>query len=223
MRTQVKRNGPSVHLPRHRHANGYAALVLAGGYLESGDAGRFRVGAGDVLLHGRFEAHQDVFGSRGARLVDLPLAEAPGFSFGTVDDADAIVRLAEKDAAAAARILFAQVRPSHGREKDWPDCLADDLRADRVDSLGSWASANGLRASSLSRGFRLAYGVSPQRYLFEARARRAAQRIVAGGEPLARIAAATGFADQPHMARAIRSICGVTPGTLRRHDAHCVQ
>lgn len=38
-------------LPRHRHSAGYMTLVLAGGYDEAGDVGRFRVGPGDLLVH----------------------------------------------------------------------------------------------------------------------------------------------------------------------------
>jgi hypothetical protein len=38
-------------MPRHRHLQRYAAIVLSGGYVEAGDAGRMRVRAGDVLVH----------------------------------------------------------------------------------------------------------------------------------------------------------------------------
>ena len=46
-------------MQRHRHAIGYVAVVLAGGYLEAGDAGRRRVGPGDALVHRPFEGHLD--------------------------------------------------------------------------------------------------------------------------------------------------------------------
>ena len=36
-------------LSRHRHAHGYAAVVLAGGYEEAGERARLRVRAGDVI------------------------------------------------------------------------------------------------------------------------------------------------------------------------------
>ena len=39
-------------LPRHRHAEGYVAVVIAGGYEEAGDTGRRRVSAGDVVDEG---------------------------------------------------------------------------------------------------------------------------------------------------------------------------
>lgn len=39
---------------RHSHRYAFASLVLKGGYEESGDAGRFAVREGDVILHERF-------------------------------------------------------------------------------------------------------------------------------------------------------------------------
>ena len=44
-------------IPRHRHDNAYAAVILSGGYEESGSYGRYRVKAGHVLLHRSFDAH----------------------------------------------------------------------------------------------------------------------------------------------------------------------
>ncbi len=73
---------PGLVLPRHRHANGYATVVLAGSFEEAGFAGRFAAKPGDVLLHGK--GH---------------------FS---VPDPDTLARLAERDAEAAA----AQLRTS---------------------------------------------------------------------------------------------------------------
>ena len=206
---------PAARLDRHRHAEGYAALVLEGGYCEAGDAGRFRVGPGDVLLHGPFEAHRDDFGRSTTRLIDLPLPMAPPFARGTVADPDAIVRLAERDPAAAGRLLLSTLRATEAREDDWPDRLAADLRYGKAIGLSAWAASHALRPGSVSRGFRAAYGVSPQRYRLEARARLAARRIAGSAEGLAAIAADTEFADQAHMTRAVRMLTGRTPRALR--------
>ena len=51
-----RRRGLTV-LSRHRHEASYAALVISGGYEEAGDRGRQRARAGDVVIHGAFEAH----------------------------------------------------------------------------------------------------------------------------------------------------------------------
>ena len=60
-------------IARHRHTGAYATIVLAGAYEEAGDAGRFRVGAGDVLLHAPFSAHRDIVSNARTIVLDLPL------------------------------------------------------------------------------------------------------------------------------------------------------
>ncbi len=57
---------------RHSHEHAYAAIVLSGGYEEAGDHGRFKVQAGDVVLHERFEAHINRFSASGATVLNLP-------------------------------------------------------------------------------------------------------------------------------------------------------
>lgn len=218
---EISREAGSRHVPRHAHLQPYAALVLRGGYVEAGDRGRFRAAPGDVLLHDRFESHQDQFERSGAEILNLWLPRAP-FAFGRVADPDSVARLAKRNAAAAARLLLRELVPAHQGEDDWPDRLARDLSADRVIRLEAWARRAGLRPQSLSRGFRLAYGVSPQRFRAEQRAARAARALSAGAERLADIAMEAGFADQPHMARTLRRLYALTPAALRR-DVQCVQ
>lgn len=68
----------------------------------------------------------------------------------------------------------------------------------------------GLDRFTLARQFRAAYGTSPDRYRTQRRlalARAAIER----GQPLARVAAEAGFADQSHMTRQFRRTYGVTP------------
>ena len=204
---------------RHRHAHGYAALVLAGGYLEAGDAGRRAVSAGDVILHEPFEAHANRFGGRGACVLNLPLPDGwrPAMSFMSIADGDAIARLAERDLRAATASLCEQLVPVAEQPADWPDLLAADLReGDRV-CLGSWARRNGIAPASVSRGFRQAFGVSPARYRSEARARRAWRQLTDTAS-LADLALETGFADQAHMTRAIVALTGTPPGRWRRSN-----
>ncbi len=218
--SEISRERSARFVGRHHHLAPYAAVVLRGAYVEAGDRGRFRVSAGDVLLHGPFEAHQDAFGDGGADILNLPLAEAPAFACGRIADPDALTRLAERDRMAAADRLAASIVPVASAFDDWPDQLAAALRRGEVASLREWASTHRLSPSSVSRGFRLAYGVSPQRYRLEQRARIAADAAGRGADSLARVAAAAGFADQPHMTRAIRRCFACTPALLR---GNCVQ
>lgn len=210
------------HLPRHCHREGFAAVVLQGGYLEAGDQGRRAVTAGDVLLHRPFESHLDRFTPRGAEVLILPLrtAKDPGLDdwrpFATVADPDAIARLAERDPVAAADQLARTLAPAAGDAADWPDLLAQALRERPATALADWARDAGLRPESVSRGFRLAYGTTPAAYRATARARAAWFAVVASDQPLAGIAVDAGFADQAHMTRAVRQLTGHTPGRWRR-------
>jgi AraC-like DNA-binding protein len=215
---EIGRERSPRHVARHPHLAPYAALVLRGGYVEAGDRGRFRAEVGDVLVHDRFEAHQDHFGPHGADILNLPLHTAKGVAFGRVTDPDAIVRLAERDLPAATALLLATLEPRSPAD-DWPDRLAAELCGERVARLDAWATAAGLRPQSVSRGFRLCYGVSPQRYRAEQRAARAARAIHASRAALADVSVAAGFADQPHMTRTVRRLYAMTPAALRRCNA----
>ncbi|HEX8572256.1 MAG TPA: helix-turn-helix transcriptional regulator [Allosphingosinicella sp.] len=219
---EISRERTARSIGRHHHLAPYAAVVLRGGYLEAGDSGRFSVAAGDVLLHDAFEAHQDHFAAAGADILNLPLPGAPGLRYARLADPDGLVRVAGRDPREAAALLIEQLLGGGKAMDDWPDLLAEALRLDRVVSLAGWAGAHGLAPSSVSRGFRLAYGVSPQRYRADHRASRAARSMGRLGESLAAIAAETGFADQPHMNRTVKRAFGHCPSSLRRH-VYCVQ
>ncbi|HEX8642178.1 MAG TPA: AraC family transcriptional regulator [Allosphingosinicella sp.] len=218
---EISRTCNGRHIPRHRHLGAYAAIVLRGGYIEAGDCGRFQAAPGDVLLHDAFEAHQDHFESLGADILNIPIAAAPPFHFGRIGDPDAVARAAERDADAASLLLLEQLRPAVAGAEDWPDLLAASLRAGEIADLARWARTHSLRPSSVSRGFRRCYGVSPKRFRLELRAACAARAATEGREPLAWVAAGAGFADQAHMCRAVKQLYGRSPSSLG--PAKCVQ
>jgi len=211
------------YIPRHRHEGAYAALVLAGSYEESGSRGRFRVQAGDVLLHDAFDAHLDRFQSAGARVFSLAVealgAWPLGIGIAQVRDSDAIVRTAERDAIEAAALLSTELRCKQRVHYDWPDMLVDDLLSDPGCRLDEWARDRSLAPSSVSRGFRKVFGVSPATFRLDTRASRALRMIRGSTLSFAAVAAAAGFADQAHMCRAIRELTGGTPGSWRRSSS----
>jgi AraC-like DNA-binding protein len=205
-------------LPRHRHALGYLAVVLAGGYLEAGDGGRVRARTGDAIVHRPFEAHLNCVPAAGAEVLNLPLADADLPAFGRIADPDRLARAAERDltgAADLARDAFQIAEP----EADWPDDLAAALTAGPRPALRAWARERGISPEHLSRGFRQAYGVSPQRFGWEARARTAWRSVMASDAPLAAIALEAGFCDQAHLTRAVAALTGRPPGAWRRSTA----
>ncbi len=207
----------SSFLPRHFHHRAYAAIVLSGGYEEGGNGGRFRVGAGDVLIHNTFDAHLNRFEVRGATILNLELpGSVTGLRTGRVADPDAIVRTAETDAEAAIGLLFTQLSEGARAADDWPDILAAEILRDPSCRLDRWAVAWGIAPETLSRGFGRLYGTTPAGFRAETRARRAFEQIVQSATPLAEIATLAGFADQAHMTRAVRALTGAPPRDWRR-------
>jgi AraC-like DNA-binding protein len=203
-------------IPRHRHVQGYAALVVSGGYEECGGFGRFQAREGQVLLHRPFDAHLDRFVRTGARILSLPLRSQPVYGLGRVADPDRILHIASKDLIEASELLFEQLRPVTPNPADWPDLLASDLISDPTLQLRAWAERQGLAQESLARGFRKVFAITPAAFRAEARAQSAWVGIGDGAAPLAHIAEATGFADQAHMTRAISELTGCPPGYWRR-------
>ena len=203
-------------LARHRHREAYAAVVLSGSYVEAGDRGRRRVEAGDVLVHEPFETHRDEIAARGAEVLNLPLPHGVRLpASGRAADPDLLARLCERSPWEAASALLSAWSEGPQPLADWPDLLAAACREQRELRIGDWARSHGLAFATVSRGFARIYGISPSRFRAEARSRRAWQAVVNGSEPLAAIAADSGFADQAHMTRSIGALTGGTPARWR--------
>ena len=88
--------------------------------------------------------------------------------------------------------------------------LAGDL------SLAKLARMAGVSASHFKALFKAAPGVPTHRYVVRRRVARAVELIKAQTMRLAEVALETGFAHQSHLARAMRSVIGRTPGALAR-------
>ncbi len=81
----------------------------------------------------------------------------------------------------------------------------------RAVSSAELERAAGLDRYALARHFRALYATSPHRYLVMRRLQRA-RAMIGAGEPLAEVAAATGFADQSHLNRHFKKAFGMPPG-----------
>ena len=75
----------------------------------------------------------------------------------------------------------------------------------------TWRGVAGFSPYHLARLFHDETGLPPHTYLTQLRINRAKQRLQAG-DPIADVAAATGFSDQSHLTRRFKRIVGVTPG-----------
>jgi AraC-like DNA-binding protein len=210
--------GRRIFLPRHQHPYGYVTLVLSGGFEETGDRGRFRVRAGDILLHEAFESHLDRCGPRDSEVLNLgPACFVEPFSVVMqVADPDSIVRLAERSPQEALELLLGIMRPSNRAESDWPDQLAEALQRDPHLALHEWARTHNLSNATVSRGFEKVYGISPSGYRAQSKARLAWRGSVTGSETFSTLALGSGFSDQAHMTRGVRALTGKTPGAWRR-------
>jgi len=202
---------------RHSHEHAYAAIVLSGGYEEAGDQGRFRVEAGDVVLHERFEAHINRFSGSGAVVLNLPLPDRYSFLPGraSIADPDSIVRVAETNKAEAARLLLSAFMVRDTGYADWPDELAADLMENPSLSLSRWGEIRGLAPWAVSRGFMQVFALSPSAFRARTRARHAWKAIKTSETPLAQIAAHLGFSDQAHMTRSVKQLTGKGPQAWR--------
>jgi AraC-like DNA-binding protein len=203
-------------LSRHVHGRAYAALVLSGGYEEAGDYGRFQVNAGDVIFHEQFEAHLDRFSETGAAVLNLPLHT--GYctaGIAKVADVDAVARVAERSCRDAIELLFSLAITRTPQPADWPDELAAAVLRNPSLKLSQWGEKNGIAPWTVSRGFGLVFGVSPEAFRARTRARCALKSIQNTQASLAMIAVELGFADQSHMTRSVKQLTGIGPRAWR--------
>ena len=82
-------------------------------------------------------------------------------------------------------------------------------------SLDELASSVGLSESQFARAFKVRVGVPPHRYLMGLRLDQAQRLLRASDLSIAEVATASGFANQEHLTRVMRSFLNVTPGALR--------
>lgn len=212
-----QRHAPSHSLERHGHAAAYAAVILGGSYLEAGDEGRHTVRAGDALVHRAFESHLNAFSARGADVLIIPMPATAAWLpvHGHVHDADALMRVAERSPNELWPAFVEAFAADASGHEDWPDLLARQLRQQPDLALAEWAETIGLRAESVSRGFRKTYGISPKAYRAQVRARAAWEAIRGSSLALGRLAPELGFSDQAHMSRAVKRLTGHVPQSWR--------
>jgi AraC-like DNA-binding protein len=190
--------------------------VLDGAYEEAGDAGRYRVVAGDLLFHRDYEAHCNVIAARGATVLNLPVPRSialPG-AF-RIADPEQLMRVDPRDEAALASLLV-PVQLLEPLSDDWPDLLAAAIRTGGGLSLGQWAREHGMAPETVSRGFRRQFGVTAARFRAETRTRAALDAIRSTKIPLAALACDMGFADQAHMSRAVQALTAASPQMWRK-------
>ncbi|HYD66940.1 helix-turn-helix transcriptional regulator [Azospirillum sp.] len=82
------------------------------------------------------------------------------------------------------------------------------------EAVGQVARRAGMSREGFSRQFKRRHGMPPHAFWLLQRLNDA-RRLLRAGEPIAAVAAETGFADQSHLGRCFRRAFGVTPGRYR--------
>jgi len=196
----------------HRHPCAYGALVLAGEYEERSCDGRWRLEAGDFVVHPRFHVHENLFARRGGVVVDVSIPEALAMRY-------SVYRLADPEALVTGNSsLVDALRDAPARAPQIPSpwlrafmeaLLAVNVRVDAA------ARAAGRSREHAARRFREWFGISPAGFVREQRLRRALA-ILRSDASLAQVATQAGYADQPHLTRSMRDALAMTPARLRR-------
>ena len=218
---------PGQDVPRHRHLEAYATVVLEGRYEQAGYSGRWIVGSGDVLIQPTLDCHTNRMISRGIWLQRLPwrLEEELRGAY-RVQELDSIIRAARENPVQASALLATALpgaealRPARDRAGDLlAAAIAAEITANRGRRIGELAEELDLVRETATRSFSRSFGISPARFAAELRTRAAWLRITGSRSPLGQVAADAGFADQAHMTRAIRAFAAQTPARLRRSVA----
>ncbi len=221
IRFGVETLDPGLDVPRHRHIAGYATVVLRGSFDEASFAGRFAARPGDVLLHGAFDCHANWITTRHAlQILRLPWTDNTLEGHFQIPDPDYLARLAEQDLDEAVLTLRNALCPNPAIDSHWAERLAQTLRAKGHVRLEDWADSEGLTPETVSRGFSKAFGVVPQVFRLEARARRAWNAIRTTSGSFTAIAYDFGFADPAHLTRAVRALTGAPPSYWRQVAKH---
>ena len=103
------------------------------------------------------------------------------------------------------------------RTRDLAEAVRVALDVELFGTPSIAAIAGSLHASptASARAFRDVFGLPPHEYVMSRRLEAARTRIL-DGEPIADVAAATGFADQAHLTNRFRRLFGTTPARARR-------
>ena len=204
-------------LRTHRHDGAYAALVVDGSHVEMSADGPVECMPGTLVLHPRWHAHGNRFGSVGAKVVNLDLDGAftgEGLRVLRVHDAKDALEVFTRAPHRLGELVAACRTAPTPTLQPWQHAFLRELEDGGL-GIATLAQRAGVSLAHASRTFVKSHGMAPQLLRRELRCRRAL-RLLADGMPLADIATASGFADQAHLTRTLRAATGAPPSRLRR-------
>ncbi len=208
----------------HAHDGTSISFVLAGGVAEQ-VRGVTRRGCGlDTVVKPSGTEHANRFGPSGALLVQIGLGRtsspAPWFWAPTLaPDRWLILTRVLLSPTRQCRLseAFAGVTASFGNHPrapapEWLHDAQEEIRNAPHAQVRDLAARHGLHEVTFAREFRKHFRVSPRELRVRGRVSHAMELLwKQPHRPLASVAAACGFADQPHMNRGFRAVLGMRP------------
>jgi len=225
---------PGLRQEAHSHHRPHVSIVVAGSFRETTARGERLVCQGHVGFRADCARHSVSYGPAGALVLSLGAhawlaagvpAAGVGWVRAAVPFARQMIELAganEAEAEDALVDLWAAAREvgEERRGKGCPAWLAEAaerlLAAPENFSIAALASSIGVHRVHLSRRFLRHFGMTPSLFRRRAMTARALAAALGEEESLAGAAVRAGFADQSHMARAMRESCGMGAGRIRR-------
>jgi len=140
---------------------------------------------------------------------------------GTTPEEIAAVHLIAAEHAGAAHVHMTGVNPRlvRGGLAPWQMRRTEQILRESLDgelTLAHLAGECRLSVAHFARAFKQTTGKTPHRWLLARRVEHAQRLLLTSALPLARVAAACGFADQSHFTHAFSQIVGIGPGAWRR-------
>ena len=239
---------PSLHLPRHAHAQPTLAVVLSGRFRKQLASDVQEAVPGSLITEPAGERHANWFGPQGARVALLqPLeveedGEIPWrrlFSRPRAAVDAGCTALAWRMAreltgpddlsllaleALTLELLVSAARGTAselgGHAPSWLAHVEERLRVEfvRPPSMRTLAHEAGVHPVHLARVFRRRHGCTVATHVRRLRVAWAQEQLLRASATTADVALAAGFADQSHFARVFRQLVGVSPARWRREQ-----
>lgn len=223
---------PHTRQPRHYHSTSQLSFLLAGSFVEECAGRVFRPVGPSVGVMPAGEGHAVRFGQEGALLLSVDCADSAGFGERRRDWRrmdDGFARKAAMLGTGLAPItdlaveLIAQFTDTCADAtlplRDGPSWLRRSIQRILVEpevTIAALAREAGVHRVHFSRIFQRYTGLSPTEFRLARKCSAAMHHTIAGGGTIADAAAAAGFADQAHWARACRALSGLPPGRIRQ-------
>ena len=230
----------------HEHRLPYFALLTRGGYTEHDAEGHCVLEPGAIRFHPGDYRHRDEISERDTRFLHIELTEEILAALPPRIRGRSLLGLPGGELSRLAVTLLAELRsgetandlvleglalqllgeltrpPDETAQPLWLRRVAERLREQFRDStsLASLAAEAGVHPVHLARTFRRFFGRSVGEELRHLRVEAACAALAGEDCSIVEIAAASGFADQSHMARIFRRATGMSPAEYRAALLH---